>query len=68
MKLPTLPTQGPSRGLPRTTGSAASLALRILASPFGDSASPAMSGTIFDRSRMRPSAPTIPGFSRPGWP
>ena len=68
MKLPTLPTQAPSRGLPFTRGSLSIGALRILARPLGDSASPAMSGTTFERSRMRPLASMIPGFSRPRGP
>ena len=65
MRLPTPPTQGPSRGLPRTSGSLSIAALRILASPLGESASPAISGTTFERSRMRPFESRIPGFSRP---
>src|SRR5207247_9485610 len=65
MRLPTPPTQGPSRGLLRTSGSLSIAALRILASPLGESASPAISGTTFERSRMRPFESRIPGFSRP---
>ena len=60
-----LPTQAPRRGLPRTSGSLSIGALRILASPLGDSASPAMSGTTCERSRIAPLASMIPGFSRP---
>src|SRR5450755_1975775 len=67
-KLPTLPTQGPSRGVPRTSGSLSTLTLASFARLFGDSASPAMSGTRADRSRMRPSLSTAPGFSRPAAP
>src|SRR6266699_5464610 len=65
MRLPTPPTQGPRRGLLRTSGSLSIAALRILASPLGESASPAISGTTFERSRMRPFESRIPGFSRP---
>ena len=68
MKLPTPATQAPSRGLPLTSGSLSIGALRILASPLGESASPAMSGTTFERSRMRPLVSTMPGFSRPRGP
>src|SRR6266851_2586666 len=68
MKLPTRPTQGPMRGLPLTTGSLPAAAFLILARPDGDSASPARSGTTLERSRIRPSASRIPGFSRPGGP
>src|SRR5256885_1486579 len=68
MKLPTRPTQGPMRGLPLTTGSLPAAAFLILASPDGDSASPARSGTTLERSRIWPSASRIPGFSRPGGP
>src|SRR5262249_38964424 len=67
-KLPTLPTQGPSRGVPRTSGSLSTLTFASFARLFGDSASPAMSGTWPDRSRMRPSLSTMPGFSRPAAP
>ena len=35
---------------------------------FGESASPAMSGTTPERSRMRPSLSIMPGFSLPGAP
>src|SRR5262249_50479710 len=65
MRLPTAPTQGPSRGLPRTSGNFSIAALRILASPLGASVSPVISGTTFERSRMRPWESMIPGFSRP---
>src|SRR6266404_7857678 len=65
MRLPTSPTQGPRRGLPRTSGSFSIAALRTLASPLGESASPAISGTTFERSRMRPFESMIPGFSPP---
>jgi hypothetical protein len=68
MRLPTPPTQAPSRGLPETSGSFSIGALRILASPVGESVSPARSGTTFDRSRMRPLESMIPGFSRPRGP
>src|SRR5580692_12496154 len=68
MKLPTFPTQGPMRGLPLTIGSLPAAAFLILARPRGESASPERSGTTLDRSRMRPSASRIPGFSRPGGP
>src|SRR5215207_5534258 len=68
MKLRVPPTQGPSRGLPLTSGSLSILALRIFSSPFWLNASPARSGTTPERSRMRPSASRMPGFSRPGWP
>src|SRR5262249_48707805 len=68
MKLATPPTQGPSRGLPRTSGSLSTAALRILARPLGDSASAAISGTTFERSRMPPLESMIPGFSRPRGP
>src|SRR5262249_11922187 len=53
------------RGLPRTSGSFSIAALRILASPLGESVSPVISGTTFERSRMRPWESMIPGFSRP---
>src|SRR5262249_44919502 len=69
VKLPTWPTPAPMRGLPLTTGSLpAAAAFLILARPPGESASPARSGTTLERSRMRPSASRIPGFSRPGGP
>src|SRR5262249_51042124 len=68
MKLPTPPTQAPSRTLPRTSGSLSIALLRILARPLGDSASPAISGTTFERSRMPPLESMIPGFSRPRGP
>ena len=68
MKLPTPATHGPIRGLPRTIGSLSIGALRILARPWDESAAPAMSGTTFERSRIRPLASTIPGFSRPRGP
>src|SRR5215472_17039288 len=68
MKLPTRPTHGPMRGLPLTIGSLPPAAFLILARPFGDRASPARSGTTFERSRIWPSASMIPGFSRPGRP
>src|SRR5712691_3666264 len=68
MKLPTAPTQAPSRGLPFTSGSLSTAALRILASPLGESASPSISGTSLERSRMRPLSSMIPGFSRPSGP
>src|SRR5262249_15620807 len=68
MKLPMPPTQAPRRGLPRTSGSLSTAALRILARPLGDSASAAISGTTFERSRMPPLESMIPGFSRPRGP
>src|SRR5262249_8982750 len=69
MKLPTWPTQAPMRGLPLTTGSLpAAAGLLILARPPGESASPAISGTTLERSRIRPSTSSIPGFSRPRGP
>src|SRR5262245_49863737 len=68
MKLSTPPTQAPSRTLPRTSGSLSIALLRILARPLGDSASPAISGTTFERSRMPPLESMIPGFSRPRGP
>ena len=39
MKLPTLPTHGPMRGVPRASGSLLTLTLRSLASPLGESTS-----------------------------
>src|SRR6266536_5528287 len=68
MKFPTPPTQAPSRTLPRTSGSLSIALLRILARPLGDSASAAISGTTFERSRMPPLESMIPGFSRPRGP
>jgi hypothetical protein len=68
MKLPTLPMQGPSRGLPPTTLSRLMLAFLILARPPAASISPSISFTIRDRSRSLPSASMMPGFSRPGAP
>src|SRR5262245_10628784 len=68
MKLPTPATQAPRRGLPLTSGSLSIGALRILARLLGDSPSPARSGTTLERSRMRPLASMIPGFSRPFGP
>ena len=68
MKLPTPPTQEPMRGLPFTSGSFSGLSLRSLFKPAGDNAAPEMSGTTFDKSRMRPSLSIMPGFSRPGAP
>src|SRR6185503_5365273 len=68
IRLPTPPTQGPRRGLPRTSGSFSIAALRIFARPLGDSVSPAISGTTLERSRIPPLESTIPGFSRPCGP
>src|SRR5438309_1005666 len=68
MKLPTPPTQAPSRGLPATSGNFSTGCLRILARLLGESASPVRSGMIDDKSRMRPLASMIPGFSRPRGP
>src|SRR5262249_35682560 len=69
MKLPTRPTQAPMRGLPLTTGSLPAVAAFLIAGrPLGESASPARSGTTLERSRMRPSASRIAGFSRPAGP
>ena len=61
-------TQGPSRGLPFTSGSLSMLAFLILARPAGDSASPSMSFTTLDRSRILPFLSMIPGFSLPAAP
>src|SRR4051795_10768084 len=61
-------TQGPIRGLPFTSGSLSRLAFLILARPAGDSASPLMSFTILDRSRILPFLSMIPGFSLPAAP
>ena len=60
--------QAPSRGLPFTSGSLSILAFLILARPAGDSASPSMSLTSFDRSRILPLLSMMPGFSRPAGP
>src|SRR5436190_20979992 len=68
MKLPTLPTHDPMRVPAFMVGKSFLFALRILASPFGASPSPAMSGTTLERSRMRPLSSMMPGFSRPGAP
>src|SRR3954469_1179942 len=61
-------TQGPIRGLPFTSGSLSRLAFLILARPAGDSASPSMSFTTLDRSRILPFLSMIPGFSLPAVP
>src|ERR1041385_7337508 len=62
------PTQGPSRVPAFTSGSLEMSLFLILARPLGESVSPAMSGTTFDRSRILPFLSTMPGFSRPGAP
>ena len=49
-------------------GNLSMLAFLIFARPAGESASPSMSFTIFDRSRILPFLSTIPGFSRPAEP
>src|SRR5258707_6074697 len=61
-------TQGPIRGLPFTSGSLSMLAFLILLRPAGDSASPLMSFTTLDRSRILPFLSIIPGFSLPAVP
>ena len=68
MNLPTLPTQGPMRGEPPTAGSPAASILPILASESGNNASPAISVTTDDRSRMTPAASSSAGRSLPGVP
>src|SRR5215471_668223 len=68
MKLPALPTQGPMRVPAGTTGRLAIAVFRIVANPAGERVSPAMSGTTPERSRILPSASTMPGFSRPAGP
>src|SRR6185437_8843273 len=67
-KFRTLPTQGPSRGLPATGFMRLRLSFLILASPPDASIAPSMSFTTFDRSRILPSSPIMPGFSRPAAP
>ena len=54
--------------LPFTGGSRLMLAFLILARPAGDSASPLMSLTILDRSRILPLPSMMPGFSLPAAP
>ncbi len=44
------------------------LAFLILARPLFSSISPSMFFTILDRSRILPSVPMMPGFSRPAGP
>jgi hypothetical protein len=61
-------TQAPMRGSPVTSGRLSGRTPAIFASPAGEIASPAMSDTTPDRSRMRPSPSTIPGRSPPGGP
>ena len=68
MKFDGRATQGPRRGLPATFGSLSMLAFLILARPAGESASPSMSFTIFDRSRILPFLSRMPGFSLPAEP
>ena len=68
MKLRTLPMQGPRRGLPETGFIRLRLAFFILARPPDASIAPSMSFTMRDRSRIFPSSPMMPGFSRPGAP
>ena len=68
MKLRTLPMQGPSRGLPDTGFIRLRFAFLIFARPPEASISPSMSFTMRDRSRILPSSPMMPGFSRPGAP
>src|SRR3954454_16028842 len=68
MKWRVPPTQGPSRVPDFTAGSLEMSAFLIFASPRGESVSPAMSGTTFDRSRILPWPSMMPGFSRPGAP
>src|SRR6266700_3787246 len=62
------PMQGPSRVPAFTTGSLDRSVRRILARLLSERASPAMSGTTLERSRMRPLSSMMPGFSRPGAP
>src|SRR3954465_2376747 len=68
MKWRVPPTQGPSRVPDFTAGSLEMSAFLIFARPRGESVSPAMSGTTFDRSRILPFLSMMPGFSRPGAP
>ncbi len=65
MNLPTLPTQGPSRGLPSTRGKVAASTARSRSSASADSASPAMSGTTPASERILPAWSRSPGCS---WP
>src|SRR5213079_1717458 len=68
MKWRVPPTQGPSRVPALTVGSEERSVFLILLRLFGESASPAMSGTTLERSRMRPLSSMMPGFSRPAAP
>src|SRR4051794_1259716 len=68
MKWRVPPTGAPSRVPDFTADSLEMSAFLIFARPRGESVSPAMSGTIFDRSRILPSLSMMPGFSRPGAP
>src|SRR5690242_7864520 len=66
--LPTRPTQGPIRGVPFTRGNdvGSSWLNRVIEA--GSNASPAMSGTTPDRSRIAPVESRSPGFSCPAEP
>src|ERR1700689_4378019 len=68
MKLPTLATQGPSLGLPRTSGSASGLILASRATALGENASAPQSAMVSLRSRILPAVSTRPGFSLPDFP
>src|SRR6188472_2274306 len=68
MNLPTLPTQGPMRGVPVTLGSDAESTLRSFARASGSSVSPAMSDTAPDKSRIAPVESRRPGLSCPAGP
>src|SRR5690242_7139544 len=64
----TPPTQGPSRGVPDTSGRLAGSSRRSRSSEAGDKASPSMSRTTPERSRILPSRSSRPGFSWPTGP
>src|SRR6187397_785996 len=68
MNLPTPPTQAPSRAPACALGSLAASRPAIFFNDSGESAEPARSGTMPDRSAMLPSASARPGRSAPTEP
>src|SRR5215207_807901 len=68
MKWPTLPTHGPIRTPAGAAGREAGSMPRNLARLWAESASPLISGTCSERSRIWPLALTRPGFSWPADP
>jgi hypothetical protein len=65
---PTDPTHGPIRGVPSTSGSRLASIMLNFFNDSGDSASRAISATTPLKSRIFPTASTIPGRSVPAFP